>query len=377
MNAADVIVVGLGGLGAVVAHDLARSGARVVALDRFAPGHARGSSHGRTRVIRKAYFEHVSYVPLLERSYLRWTELDAEHPETLLDLCGVLQVGPRDGVVVPGVLQAAATHALPIEHLGAAALRAHYPEIACIADHEEGVYEPSGGILAVETCVRAWASRAERLGAHLRTGVSVHGYSHERDRWRVITDRGDVFAERLVLCPGAWACQLLPTHLSGLLTVKRKSLFWFGAPAGLSRTARFPVWLFEEPDGVFYGFPSLDEHGFKVAEHSGGQDCSTPLALDRRVNADDRARVSDLLSRRFASVDTSAPRDHTACMYTLTPDEHPMLGAVEGFHHLYVGAGLSGHGFKMVPALGEALAAQVVGERPAHDVNWLSPDRFR
>jgi len=372
----DFIVIGLGGLGSVVAHDLAASGARILALDRHVPGHAYGSSHGRSRVIRKAYFEHSDYVPLLKRSYQRWHELEGLTDRPLMDLCGVLEIGPKDGVVVPGVLHAAAQHQLVVQHLNANELRQRFPQISHIDDHEEGVFEPDGGILNVEECVMAWAQKAEQAGAQLRTGTTVLGYSHEGTRWRVVTDSGDHLTKRLILCPGAWAPQLLPAALSEHLQIKRKALFWYASDLRLSRPEGFPVWLFEEPDGVFYGFPNRASEGFKAAEHSGGQLVDHAHALDRSIDTDDQRRLQSFLARRFESVPAENPTDHAVCMYTVTPDEHFIIGKVAPYHDLFVGAGLSGHGFKMVPALGEALAQLARNEAPALSIDLFDPNRF-
>ena len=372
----DFIVIGLGGLGSVVAHDLTISGARTLGLDRHVPGHAHGSSHGRSRVIRKAYFEHPDYVPLLKRSYHRWHELERLSGPSLMDLCGVLEIGPNDGVVVPGVLRAAAQHQLFVEHLNASELRQRFPQISHISDHEEGVFEPDGGILNVEECVIAWAQRAQQAGAEFKTGTTVLGYSHEGTRWRVVTDSGDYLTKRLILCPGAWAPQLLPSALSDHLQIKRKALFWYASDKRLSRAQNFPVWLFEEPDGVFYGFPNRLNEGFKAAEHSGGQSIDHAHTVDRSIDADDHNRMQAFLAKRFKSIPTDHPIDHAVCLYTVTPDEHFMVGKVAPYHDLFVGAGLSGHGFKLVPAVGEALAQLALGQAPATSIDLFNPSRF-
>ena len=376
MTQYDFIVVGLGGLGSVVAHDLAASGAQVLGLDRYPFGHAFGSSHGRTRVIRKAYFEHINYVPLLHRSYDRWHDLENETQQNLLDLCGVLQVGPKDGIVVPGVLRAAKQHRLDVRTYSPNELKRLYPQLRKINEHELGVFEPDGGMLRVEACVRAWGLLAQRRGAHVKIGVEVQGYSHEGAYWRVVTDQDDFRAKTLILCPGAWALQLLPQALIQHLEIKRKSLFWFDSERSLSRNNGFPIWLFEEPDGVFYGFPYLEDQGFKIAEHSGGQPINNPSHLDRAVNPNDQQRIHDFLTRRIAGVAHDKCLGHTVCMYTVTPDEHFMLGPLNGFDDLFVGVGLSGHGFKLVPALGEILAKQALGHTSGTHHHWLDPNRF-
>ena len=372
----DFILVGLGGLGTVVAHDLAAAGARVLGLDRYPLGHDFGSSHGRTRVIRKAYFEHEDYVPLLQRSYERWLFLEDQTQQDLLDLCGVLQVGASDGIVVPGVMRAAQQHHLEVRTHSANELKRLYPQLRCVDEYELGVFEPDGGMLRVEACVRAWGQLAQHRGAQFEIGAEVTGYSHEGAYWRVITDQHDYCAKTLILCPGAWAAQLLPRSLSQHLEIRRKSLFWFDSKSSLHRDNGFPVWLVEEPDGVFYGFPHLDDQGFKVAEHSGGQLVTNPSIVDRNLDLQDQQRIHNFLERRIADVELGTRLNHEVCMYTVTPDEHFMLGQLHGFHDLFVGTGLSGHGFKLVPALGEILAKQVLGRNDDIRHQWLDPNRF-
>jgi monomeric sarcosine oxidase len=376
MQNADVIVVGCGGLGTVVAHDLAVAGAQVLGLDRHPPGHALGSSHGQTRVIRKAYFEHPDYVPLLLRSYQRWHELEAQSGDDLLTLCGVLEVGPKDGIVVPGVLRAAAEHQLVVESIDAHNLRSRFPQLGGIDDTMAGVFEPDGGYLMVERSVCAWAKQAGLAGAQFEFGVSVIGYSHEGTHWRVITDQGDRLCERLVLCPGPWAPRLLPASITSKLQVLRKSLFWYGAASSYDESGGFPVWLFERPEGIFYGFPTIDERGLKAAQHTGGLQVSDASNVDRTLHRTDKDRLYSFLNQHLPRVSAEHHLDHTVCMYTMTPDGHFLVGKLEGYQHLYIGAGLSGHGFKLVPALGEALAATVLDEQPMHRLNLFSANRF-
>ena len=237
MKSADIIVLGMGGLGTVVAHDLAQSGAHVLGLDRHPPGHGFGSSHGQTRVIRQAYFEDPAYVPLLQHSYTRWRDLERWSGHALMDLCGVLEVGPNDGVVVPGVLRAAQRHDLNVTVMTMRELTEHFPQIQVPKEDHTAVLETDGGLLRVEECVRAWAHRAETVGAVLQTDVAVLGYSHEGTHWRVVTDQGDCCAQRLVLCPGAWAPRLAPSAPPPLRRARRSS----GREARRSRPGRRPT----------------------------------------------------------------------------------------------------------------------------------------
>ncbi len=228
MHSFDVIVVGSGGMGSAAVCHLARRGARVLALDRFPLAHDRGSSHGQTRLIRLAYYEHQNYVPLLLRARDLWRELEAEIDRPLLVESGLLAAGPATGAVVAGTLASARTHGLPVEPLSAREARERWPAFR-LPDDWQAVFEARAGYLAVEDCVRGHAQAATRAGAVLRHGVTVHDWRIDGGRAVVQTDAGAFTADRLVLCPGPWAGGLLRLPRPPLFVV-RKSLFWYAPP---------------------------------------------------------------------------------------------------------------------------------------------------
>ena len=377
MPSYDVIVVGLGALGCVAAHDLSAQGVRVLGLDRFEPGHDRGSSHGETRVIRQAYFEHPDYVPLLRRAYERWADIEASTNQRLYYPVGVLELGPEDGVVVPGVLRAAAQHKLRVEELSASEATGRFPGFAGLADNGlTAVFERDAGYLLCEPSVRSWAAQARTRGAVLQTGAGVTGWSAQPGSFIVETEAGSYQAEQLLLCPGAWAPQLLPPEVADYLKVRRKVLLWYEADRVYGEEQGCPVWLFELPEGVFYGFPVRDARGLKAARHSEGLEISDPLLVDRQLHLDDHQIVDRFLERHLVGVAEANPREYAVCMYTMSPDEHFIVGASSTYPGLWYGAGLSGHGFKLVPALGELLAQGIASGKDSCPALFRA-DRFR
>jgi len=373
----DVIVVGLGALGCVAAHDLSARGLRVLGLDRFEPGHDRGSSHGETRVIRQAYFEHPDYVPLLRRAYERWADIETRTNRRLYHPVGVLEFGPEDGVVVPGVLRAAAQHQLQVEELSANEATQRFPGFSGLHDQKlRAVFERDAGYLLCEPSVRAWAAQARSQGAVLEAGAGVTGWSEQRGSFVVTTEAGSYQAEQLLLCPGAWAPGLLPSEVADHLRVRRKVLLWYGAAAVYGEDQGCPVWLFELPEGIFYGFPVRDDRGLKAARHSGGLEIADPMQVDRQLHLQDHQQVDRFLERHLKGVAQAQPREHAVCMYTMSPDEHFIVGASQAHPGLWYGAGLSGHGFKLVPALGELLAQGIAsGKDSCPDI--FSAERFQ
>ena len=223
----DVLVAGIGGCGASALYHLARRGVRAIGIDRFEPGHDRGSSHGDTRVIRQAYFEQPDYVPLLRRAYDLWHEIEQDSGAPLIDLCGLLLMGPPEGAMLGGARLAAERHDAPLEALPRAEVARRFPAFA-LPESFEAAWEPLGGYLRVEDCVRTYAQRAVQRGAELRIGETLRSFSADARGVRVETDREVYEAERLLLCPGAWAPALLPGIATRAeLRVLRKVLLWY------------------------------------------------------------------------------------------------------------------------------------------------------
>ena len=371
MTPADVIVVGAGGIGAAATFHLARRGARVIAIDRFAPPHARGSSHGQTRLIRLAYFEHPDYVPLLRRGYELWRELEASSGRPLLVESGLLMAGPPDGEVLRGVGLSARTHGLAVDRMSAAEAMRRFPAFSLPEDWE-AAFEPCGGYLYVEACVEAHLDAARRAGARVETGVEVRDWRADGRGVVVDTDRGCFSAGRLVLAPGAWAHGLLrlPTPP---LTVLRKSLFWYRPPADAAQRFErgvLPCFAFDSPDGFFYGFPQLDSRGVKFAEHSGGRIVDDPLAVDRGLDAGERRRVEQAAAAHLPALGRDLA-DHAVCLYTMSPDGHFLVGPHPHHDTVTIAAGFSGHGFKFAGVIGEAVAELALDGRTRHPVGFL------
>ncbi len=373
MNSYDAIVLGTGGVGSAAAFHLAQRGLRTLGLDRFPGGHDRGSSHGQTRIIRQAYFEHPDYVPLLKRTYQLWSELETRRSEQLYHETGLLEVGPPDGVVVPGVLASAARHGLKIERLTRAETSRRFPGFQ-IPDDCEAVFEQHAGYLLVEQCVLAHLREAQKLGADLRTDEEVVQWSASQSGVRVQTKSSEYFADRLVITAGAWARDLL-SDLRIPLRVVLKHLHWYAADKRhYDQADRCPTFFFETPAGYYYGFPRIDARGVKVAEHSGGQPVDDPLNADRGLDPAEVVRVERFLSRALPGV-SDQQTEHGTCFYTLTPDEHFLVDRHPSFASVVFAGGLSGHGFKFTPVLGEILADLAIDGSTAHPIEFLSCQR--
>lgn len=370
----DAIVLGAGAVGSATLWQLARRGLRVLGIDRFAPPHDRGSSHGQTRIIRQAYFEHPDYVPLVLESYRLWAELQQRAGRPLLRETGLVELGPADGVVVPGVLRAAHEHGVAVEQLSAREVEQRWPALR-VPEDLAGVFEPRAGLLHVEECVRAQLAAADDAGAELRVGVEAFHWSADARGVFVETSAGRFAADRLVVTAGAWAGTLL-SGLGVRLEVRRKPLLWFAMRDACAHAdAGFPCYLFELPTGVFYGFPAIDDRGLKAAEHTAGDVVADPLHVDRRLRDADRAPVEAFLQAHLPAGQTPC-REHAVCLYTMSPDEHFIVDRHPQHDRVAFAAGLSGHGFKFAPALGAALADLAMNGATRLPIQFLSLNRL-
>lgn len=381
MKAYDVIVLGAGGVGSAAMYHLARRGARVLGIDSARPPHSYGSSHGQTRVIRQAYFEHPDYVPLLLEAYRLWRELEAGAGKRLLHQVGLIEIGRADGVVVPGVQRAAEQHGLSIERLAGHEIEVRWPGLR-VSDELVGVYEPAAGYLMVEDCVEAHLQAAAECGAELKidlvvdcTGPRGHFWTATDQEVVVYLRDGPVAAKRLVVTAGAWAGEILG-DLSLGLRVLRKSLFWFRADTSdYDLASGLPVYLFELPEGIFYGFPKLDRRGVKIAEHTGGQGLAPSSSPNRAPDAEEQTRLMKFLAAHLPGVSKEVT-SHSTCLYTMSPDEQFIVDRHPRHENVVFTAGLSGHGFKFTPVLGRAMADLALDGKTDLPIEFLSLKRL-
>jgi sarcosine oxidase len=361
----DVAIVGLGAMGSAAACHLARQGRSVLGLDRFTPPHALGSSHGHTRIIRQAYFEHPLYVPLVQRAYELWAELERQSGQALLRITGGLMIGRRDSVLVEGAVHSAQEHRLAHELLTPAQVRSRFPALRP-DDDMVAVWEPHAGILCPEACTEAHLRQAALSRASLRYGETVSAWHADGDGVRVLTDQGDYRAGQLLLTAGAWMTSLLP-GLNLPLSVERQVLYWFTPrDAAVFAPERCPIHLWEvSPGRFFYGFPDTGD-GVKVAMHHGGE-ATTADGLRREVGDDEVAAIREM-ARRFVPLADGELRTTAVCMYTNTPDDHFWIDRHPQHAQVLIASACSGHGFKFSSAIGELLSQLLTGRQPGFDL---------
>jgi sarcosine oxidase len=371
--ALDVVVVGLGAMGSAALYQLAKQGKRVLGIERFEPGHDRGSSHGLTRIIRMGYFEHPSYVPLVRRAYELWRELEAKTGGKFLTVTGIVEMGLPDSVLVAGTLASSRQHDLQHEVLGAKALMTRYPQFRLPPDYV-AVMQPDGGFLEPEKAILAQLELAKAAGAQVRTGETVRAIEPSGGGVRVVTEGGTVEAGRAIVSAGAWAPTLLPKGALPL-HVTRQALIWVEPkdPAAFAPD-RFPVFMIESERGIHYGFP-VHDGGLKIALHHHVREKVDPETYDRTVSAADEALIRPAIKAFLPGADGPRVGSRT-CLYTMTPDEDFVIGALPGMPHIIVASPCSGHGFKFSPAIGEIVAELAIRGETRHDISRFSPARF-
>ena len=370
----DVAVIGLGAHGSAALWQLARRRVRAVGIDRWAPPHDRGSTHGRTRIIREAYFEHPLYVPLVQRAYALWDELARASGAVLFRRTGGLMLGPETGTLVAGALRSARTHGLDYELVDAREVARRYPALTPPGT-DVGVIEPRAGLLFPELGVRTMLDAARAAGADTVLGAHVTDWRAGPGEVRITTDGGEIVAARAIIAAGAWMPKLVP-ELAPSLAVMRQLGHWFAPRAHAERfTAdRLPILLWEHaPDRFFYSLPDVGD-GLKASIHHEGR-LVDPDAPRDAVTPAETAQILELLQRLMP--DGAGPvRDTSTCLYTNTPDGHFAIGAHPAHAHVILASPCSGHGFKFAPAIGEVLADLVLDGRTGFDLTPFALPRL-
>ena len=367
----DAIVVGLGGMGSAALYHLAKRGSNALGIDQFEIPHTLGSSHGLTRIIRLAYYEDLSYVPLLRRSYELWAELEREFGQQLFYQTGSIDMGPAGSEVFRGSLRSCLENDFAHEVLDSRQLSLRFPGYRMPAE-TMAVFQPQGGLLLPELCISAHAQLARHHGAEIHSGERVLDWEILADeRVALRTDAGRYIAGKLVICGGAWAYKLV-SQLAKVAVPERQALIWLAPkqPAWFG-LERFPVWNAQVEEGRYYGLPEFNPSGetpgMKLGRyHHRGETCD-PDSVDRALYEADEALLRDFAERYFPD-GAGETLDMAVCMFTNTPDEHFVLDVLPGAPQVSVAAGFSGHGFKMASVVGEIMADLAQRGETRHDI---------
>lgn len=370
-----VAVIGAGMAGTGAAMHLAKRGAKVTLFDQFSFGHEMGSSHGATRLFRTAYFEHPNYVPILQRAMAMWRAFEKEAGETLFHQAGVLEAGPPDGFLLTGLRAAIEQHQLPVIHLDAAALKRDHKLLTLPASFE-AIFEHEAGFVLAGKTVAHQTRIAKEHGAIARPGSRIAGWEPAKDGVALTTDKGEEIFDRIVIAAGVWANALLNIPQAEVMPVP-KTLFWRKPGSGAFDLGKgFAPFAVETEDGrLFYGFPSIDEDGVKVAEHTGGDSLAHPEDRSSDPAPNEEGDLETFLAATIPGL-AGKPGKHQGCLYENSSDHHFLIDRHPSSDRVIFAAGLSGHGFKFAPVLGETLAIMALEDRTPAEWEFLSLKRF-
>ncbi|MBN4071418.1 N-methyl-L-tryptophan oxidase [Crocinitomix catalasitica] len=383
----DAIVLGLGVMGSAVAYQLAKNGARVLAVDQFDPPHNFGSSHGSSRITRQAIGEGEHYTPLVLRSNEIWREMESETGLDLLETMGLLLVSNDSQTTVTHVenffqstVDVAKKFGINHELLNPEEIRKRFPAYA-VTNDEYGYYEEGAGVLLPENCVRAQLQLAKKFGAEIRTNERVVYYGEAESGLVVNTSEGEYFAAKVVICAGAWLPDLLRDNFLDLVKVYRQTLFWFKPDEEIQRYEKdqFPLFIWEMTgmDSCYYGVPAMGGvgGGIKVATEQYVK-ITKPGEMKMEVSQKEIDDIyENFVRHKFPGLKNECVKA-TACLYTVSSDSHFILDWHPEMNSVYLVSACSGHGFKHAAAIGESVAQQVLGGRGGQDISAFKLWRF-
>ena len=369
---ADVIVLGLGGIGSATVYWLARGGARVIGLERFALGHERGSSQDHSRIIRLSYHD-AAYVRLAQAAYDSWAEVAAESGDELVVETGGIDIFPAEGSfdreAYCGAMDACG---VPYERMHGAEAMRRFPELRAGEDTEV-LFQERTGIAAAARANAAHRRLARAHGADLRERARVDAIATGGGEVRVQADGRTIRAAKLVVCAGPWtndALALLGHELN--LAVTREQVVYLEPedPAAFA-PGRFPVWIWmQEP--CYYGFPVFGEPAVKAAQDGGGAETTA----EGRSFEPDAANVEQVVEFMRRTFPRAAGRVHLVktCLYTLPPDRDFVLDRLPGHDEVLLAVG-AGHAFKFATQIGRILGDLALSGETPHDLSLFAADR--
>jgi sarcosine oxidase len=376
----DVIVIGVGSMGSAACYSLASRGYNVLGIEQFHSPHNQGSHSGQSRIIRKAYFEHPDYVPLLDKAYANWTELEHATGEQVYFKTGLLYLASATHPIIEGVKNSAALHSINVEEFSPAS-NPYYQFNA--RDGDTIILEREAGFLLPDKIIALYIKQAIKSGAEIVTNEKVINWKKHNGAIHVVTNKGKYSAKKIVITAGAWSDKIIPA-LPVNLSVTRQLLVWIKPDVTEPYLPEnFPCWMIGAPDdrGVYYGFPFLDAKyapapaGIKFGLHYPGK-ITDPGEVDRKIAEEEiLALINE--AGKFLPVIKNEVIASTTCLYTNSPDENFIIDQLPGYDgDVVVAAGFSGHGFKFVSVVGDILADLVLNGRSSLPISFLSLNRF-
>jgi sarcosine oxidase len=375
----DVIVIGVGSMGSSACWHLAERGLKVLGLEQFSIVHEKGSHSGQSRIIRKAYFEHPDYVPLLERAYENWDKLESLTKSHIYHKTGIVYFGQPANDIIEGTKKSANLYNIPLEQLSADESRSRFPQFCIPADFDTLV-EPDSGFITPEFTIKLYTEEAIKKGAVVKANVKVKSWEYKNNVIEVVTDEGTYSSEKIIITAGSWSSKIIP-GLQTTLKVTRQTLAWIN-PDKKEDLDKLPCWFISDPVlGVFYGFPLLSKEkfsgptGLKVAHHFPGKACD-PDKVPHSVPEQEEENIRYVLRKYLPGIN-SYDITFKQCLYTYSEDADFIIDHLPGYDkRVTIACGFSGHGFKFVSVVGEILADLTLKGKTDMPIGFLGLKRF-
>ena len=381
-NSFDVIVIGVGSMGSATCYYLAKQGYKVLGLEQFDISHEFGSHGGQSRIIRKAYFEHPDYVPLLERAYENWRQIEKESGKQLYFKTGLLYAGNSNNEIIKGVKLAASLYNIELEQLNKKEVASRFPQFN-FPHSFEVLSEPDAGFLPPERSIRLYAAQAKKHGATIHTNEKVIKWKKEGATIIVNTDKGAYQCNKLAITAGAWAGKMIP-DFSDKIKVTRQFVAWIKTKNEKNFALNnFPCWMIADDDkhGCYYGFPLLSTEkfgepvGLKLAHHY-PRDITDPDKVNRETTENDIENIKYCLDN-YLPANFESILSTKICLYANSPDENFIIDKLPGFEeNVSIACGFSGHGFKFASVVGEILADLAIKGTTTLPIEFLNAKRF-
>jgi sarcosine oxidase len=382
-NHFDVIVIGAGSMGSSACWFLAQRGLKVLGLEQFDIVHDKGSHAGQSRIIRKAYFEHPDYVPLLERAYENWKSFEERTNASIYQRTGIVYFGKPDSETMQGVKTAASMYNVAVDHLSRKEDQKHLSAFSIPSDFEI-LYEYDSGFVTPERAIRLYIQDAIKSGAVIKTNTKVESWKRDGNIIDVKTEGGSSYTcDKLIITAGSWSSKIIP-NLKIKLQVTRQMLAWINPKNWETFSlGNFPCWFIDDPErGLFYGYPILPSSGFdgpiglKLAHHHGGVVCD-PDELNPSIPKGTEEEIMYVLEKYIPEAANSI-LTIKHCMYTNSDDLNFIIDHLPGYDKdVVVACGFSGHGFKFVSVIGEILADLATKGYTDLPIEFLKLSRFR
>ena len=373
-NTSDVIIIGLGAMGSATSMFLSQNDIKVIGFDSYLPPHEFGSSLGHTRVIREAYHEGTSYVPIVQRAYEIWFEMNENSKVPIIDTYGGLLFGRKNGDI-ESAIKSANKYDIPIKKMTTDEISQKF-SVLNPPNEYIGLFESRGGAVFVENSINHMLNTALKKGSIHKYNEKVVRWSKKSNYYLVETNLGNYKAEKLVFSSGAWITKLLPT-LKLPIKVERQVLFWFSPRKNPDKfkSINMPNTGWDLDNGLsFYAMPNIENRGFKVAMHHNG-DFVDPDTLIRESNDSDLKTVRDFLEQHIPDGNGDLI-DSKVCMYTDTPDQDFLIDSHPDDENIIICSPCSGHGFKFTPAIGEICSSLIINNSTNFDLDEFSLERF-